>query len=168
VLPLVIPEKEGSPTSLSRRRNYDYSPRSVRERVFERRRHFIHRVNFERTYHGRTGNRDPVRPFLPSISPYGASLNTESLLSRRHVYMIISEVVTLGIYAFSLVFLPEYFGPSACALPKLLHLLLCVAPPDLLFVVSTRFGWKVAVIVAMSALPLWMIMDHQEAPTTKL
>jgi len=28
----------------------------------------------------------------------------------RHVYMIISEVVTLGIYALSMVFLPEYFG----------------------------------------------------------
>lgn len=28
----------------------------------------------------------------------------------RHVYMIISEVVTLGIYAFSMIFLPEYFG----------------------------------------------------------
>jgi hypothetical protein len=26
--------------------------------------------------------------------------------------MIISEVVTLGIYAFSMVFLPEYFGAS--------------------------------------------------------
>jgi phospholipid-translocating ATPase len=31
---------------------------------------------------------------------------------RRHVYMIISEVVTLGIYALSMVFLPEYFGAS--------------------------------------------------------
>ena len=30
----------------------------------------------------------------------------------RHVYMIISEVVTLGIYAFSMIFLPEYFGSS--------------------------------------------------------
>jgi hypothetical protein len=56
---------------LSRRRNHDYSPRSVRERVFEHRRHFIHRISFERTYHGRTGNHDLVRPFLPSISPYG-------------------------------------------------------------------------------------------------
>ncbi|KAI0286510.1 phospholipid-translocating P-type ATPase [Russula brevipes] len=48
-----------------------------------------------------------------------------------HVYMIISEVVTLGIYAFSMVFLPEYF---------------------------------VAVIVAVSALPLWII----KLATTKL
>ncbi|KAH9002856.1 phospholipid-translocating P-type ATPase [Lactarius deliciosus] len=69
-----------------------------------------------------------------------------------HVYMIISEVVTLGIYAFSMVFLPEYF--------------------DLSFVVSTRFGWKVAVIVAISALPLWIIkvIKSRIAPeaTTKL
>jgi phospholipid-translocating ATPase len=33
-----------------------------------------------------------------------------TLVSSRHVYMIISEVVTLGIYAFSMIFLPEYFG----------------------------------------------------------
>jgi len=30
--------------------------------------------------------------------------------SPRHVYMIISEVLTLCIYAFSMIFLPEYFG----------------------------------------------------------
>ncbi|KAH9993065.1 protein transporter [Russula vinacea] len=69
-----------------------------------------------------------------------------------HVYMIISEVVTLGIYAFSMVFLPEYF--------------------DLSFVVSVRFGWKVAVMVAVSALPLWIIklIKSRIAPeaTTKL
>ena len=29
--------------------------------------------------------------------------------------------------------------------------------PDLEFVVSTRFAWKVAVIVAISALPLYVI-----------
>jgi phospholipid-translocating ATPase len=28
---------------------------------------------------------------------------------------------------------------------------------DLSFVLSTRFAWKVAVIVAISALPLWII-----------
>jgi len=31
--------------------------------------------------------------------------------------MIISEVVTLGIYAFSMVFLPEYFGAFVFHLP---------------------------------------------------
>ncbi|KAI0282655.1 hypothetical protein BC826DRAFT_974171 [Russula brevipes] len=50
-----------------------------------------------------------------------------------HVYMMILEVVTLGIYAFTMIFLPEYF--------------------DLSFFVSTRFGWKVAVIVASRIAP---------------
>lgn len=31
------------------------------------------------------------------------------------------------------------------------------SPADLDFVVSTRFAWKVAVIVAVSALPLYVI-----------
>jgi phospholipid-translocating ATPase len=44
--------------------------------------------------------------FLPTLD----SLN--NILLCRHVYMIISEVVTLGIYAFSMIFLPEYFGLS--------------------------------------------------------
>ncbi|EGN94742.1 hypothetical protein SERLA73DRAFT_114202 [Serpula lacrymans var. lacrymans S7.3] len=54
-----------------------------------------------------------------------------------HIYMVISEVVTLFFYVISIAFLPEYF--------------------DLEFVVSTRFTWKVAVIVAISALPLYII-----------
>lgn len=28
----------------------------------------------------------------------------------RHVYMVIAEIVTLILYAISIVFLPEYFG----------------------------------------------------------
>ncbi|CDO76004.1 hypothetical protein BN946_scf184780.g11 [Trametes cinnabarina] len=54
-----------------------------------------------------------------------------------HVYMVLSEIVTLFIYAVSMAFLPEYF--------------------DLTFVLSTRFAWKVAVIVAISAFPLYII-----------
>jgi len=54
-----------------------------------------------------------------------------------HVYMVIAEVVTLLLYAGSIVFLTEYF--------------------DLSFVVSVRFAWKVAVIVAVSAFPLYVI-----------
>ncbi|KAF8841070.1 phospholipid-translocating P-type ATPase [Paxillus ammoniavirescens] len=54
-----------------------------------------------------------------------------------HIYMVISEVVTLFFYVISIAFLPEYF--------------------DLEFVVSTRFAWKVAVIVAVSALPLYVV-----------
>ncbi|KAF9446849.1 phospholipid-translocating P-type ATPase [Macrolepiota fuliginosa MF-IS2] len=54
-----------------------------------------------------------------------------------HLYMVISEVVTLFLYAISIAFLPEYF--------------------DLSFVVTIPFVWKVAVIVAISAMPLWII-----------
>ncbi|KAI0341172.1 protein transporter [Trametopsis cervina] len=54
-----------------------------------------------------------------------------------HLYMVISEVATFFLYALSLVFLPEYF--------------------DLTFVLSVRFAWKVAVIVAISAFPLYIV-----------
>ncbi|EKM52433.1 uncharacterized protein PHACADRAFT_126225 [Phanerochaete carnosa HHB-10118-sp] len=54
-----------------------------------------------------------------------------------HVYMVISEIVTFFIYGLSLAFLPEYF--------------------DLTFVLSVRFAWKVSVIVAISAFPLYII-----------
>ncbi|KAJ8073629.1 putative aminophospholipid-translocase [Marasmius tenuissimus] len=54
-----------------------------------------------------------------------------------HVYMIISEIVTLVLYVVSMWFLPEFF--------------------DLSFVFTLGFAWKVAVIVAISALPLWII-----------
>ncbi|KAI0073208.1 phospholipid-translocating P-type ATPase [Panus rudis PR-1116 ss-1] len=54
-----------------------------------------------------------------------------------HIYMVISEIVTLCIYMISMAFLPEYF--------------------DLTFVLSPRFAWKVAVIVAISAFPLYII-----------
>ena len=39
-----------------------------------------------------------------------SSPNTPDTGGCRHVYMIISEVVTFFLYAVSLVFLPEYFG----------------------------------------------------------
>ncbi|KAJ3530672.1 hypothetical protein NM688_g7676 [Phlebia brevispora] len=54
-----------------------------------------------------------------------------------HIYMLISEIVTFFLYAISMVFLPEYF--------------------DLTFVLSVRFAWKVAVMVAISAFPLYVI-----------
>ncbi|KAF8994889.1 hypothetical protein BDQ17DRAFT_1251261 [Cyathus striatus] len=53
-----------------------------------------------------------------------------------HLYMVVSEIVTLFFYVLSIAFLPEYF--------------------DLSFVVTIPFAWKVAVIVAISALPLWI------------
>ncbi|KIJ34965.1 hypothetical protein M422DRAFT_181491 [Sphaerobolus stellatus SS14] len=54
-----------------------------------------------------------------------------------HIYMILAEIATFFLYAISMVFLPEYF--------------------DLTFVLSVRFAWKVAVIVAFSSLPLYII-----------
>ncbi|CAE6477740.1 unnamed protein product [Rhizoctonia solani] len=54
-----------------------------------------------------------------------------------HLYMVIAEIVTLIFYAISMAFLPEYF--------------------DLSFVLSLRFGWKVALIVCVSSVPLWLI-----------
>ncbi|KAF5389366.1 hypothetical protein D9757_004373 [Collybiopsis confluens] len=54
-----------------------------------------------------------------------------------HAYMIISEVATLFLYIISIAFLPEYF--------------------DLSFVVTLGFAWKVAVIVGISAMPLWIV-----------
>jgi phospholipid-translocating ATPase len=76
-----------------------------------------------------------------------------SNLLSRHLYMVVSEIVTLAIYIISIAFLPEYFGESFhhCAHPPI-H---CV--PDLTFVVTLGFAWKVAVIVAVSALPLYII-----------
>ncbi|KIY64966.1 phospholipid-translocating P-type ATPase [Cylindrobasidium torrendii FP15055 ss-10] len=54
-----------------------------------------------------------------------------------HLYMAVSEIATLFLYVVSIAFLPEYF--------------------DISFVVTLEFAWKVAVIVAISALPLWII-----------
>ncbi|TFK29197.1 protein transporter [Coprinopsis marcescibilis] len=54
-----------------------------------------------------------------------------------HLYMVISEVVTLIFYVISIAFLPEYF--------------------DLSFVVTIGFAWKTAVIVAISTIPLYII-----------
>ncbi|KAG8849559.1 putative aminophospholipid-translocase [Tulasnella sp. 330] len=54
-----------------------------------------------------------------------------------HTYMVAAEIVTLFFYVISIAFLPEYF--------------------DLSFVMTQRFAWKVAVIVAVSSLPLYLI-----------
>ena len=37
----------------------------------------------------------------------------------RHLYMVISEVVTLFLYAISIAFLPEYFGAFPLVAPLL-------------------------------------------------
>ena len=70
------------------------------------------------------------------------------------MYMVISEVVTLAIYAGSIVFLPEYFGKcfSSSSTSRWL-----TPSADLNFVMTPGFVWKTAVIVSISALPLYII-----------
>ncbi|GAA5905553.1 hypothetical protein JCM8208_005769 [Rhodotorula glutinis] len=64
-----------------------------------------------------------------------------------HTLMVVSEVVTLALYVVSILFLPEYF--------------------DLSFVLTTGFVWRVALIVAISAAPLWVLkyLKAKFAPT---
>ena len=69
--------------------------------------------------------------------------------------MVVSIIVTLLIYAVSMAFLPEFFGTSfdtRTSSPQVLSI-----SADLSFVLSSRFAWKVAVIVAISAFPLYII-----------
>ncbi|CAG8498992.1 13491_t:CDS:10 [Ambispora leptoticha] len=54
-----------------------------------------------------------------------------------HPYMIISEILTLAIYCVSMIFLPTYF--------------------DLSFILTPTFIWKVAVITAISSMPLYLV-----------
>jgi len=56
-----------------------------------------------------------------------------------HIYMFVSEIVTLFFYCISIAFLPEFF--------------------DLNFVLTTRFIWKTVVIVAVSSFPLYIIRE---------
>lgn len=58
-----------------------------------------------------------------------------------HPYMVASELATLAIYAGSMIVLPEYF--------------------DIRFVTSVQFVSKVAIIVAVSSLPLYIIKALQ-------
>lgn len=72
--------------------------------------------------------------------------------------MVVSEVVTLLIYVISIAFLPEYFGKSRWNRTRSsFDQVLKIDMPDLSFVLSPRFAWKVAVIVAISAFPLYII-----------
>ena len=54
-----------------------------------------------------------------------------------HFYMVLSEIVTLLLYCFSMVLLPEYF--------------------DLDFVLTYNFWWKTIIIVLVSSFPLYLI-----------
>ncbi|CEH18028.1 aminophospholipid-transporting p-type atpase [Ceraceosorus bombacis] len=67
-------------------------------------------------------------------------------ITRWNVYMLVAELLSLTLYCISIAFLPEYF--------------------DLSFVLSAPFFWKTAVIIAVSALPLFLIkvVRNQLAP----
>jgi phospholipid-translocating ATPase len=70
--------------------------------------------------------------------------------------MVVSEVVTLFFYVISIAFLPAYFGMHPfCLAVCSIRIDDCLLA-DLSFVVTPTFAWKVAVIVAISALPLYI------------
>lgn len=69
--------------------------------------------------------------------------------------MVIAEIVTLFFYIISMAFLPEYFGECLMTLPRELHISRHCT--DLSFVITVRFIWKVALIVAISSFPLYLI-----------
>lgn len=73
--------------------------------------------------------------------------------------MVIAEIVTLLLYAVSIVFLPEYFGAFFCSISSQVATseYRTSLSPDLAFVVSVRFAWKVALIVLVSTFPLYVI-----------
>ncbi|EJT48956.1 phospholipid-transporting ATPase [Trichosporon asahii var. asahii CBS 2479] len=65
-----------------------------------------------------------------------------------HTYMVLSELGTAVVYFGSMAVLPEYFGKRSCRV-KL--------TTDLRFVLSAAFAYKVAIIVAISSFPLYVI-----------
>ncbi len=83
--------------------DYDHVVGTVRKRVFTHRFDIIYRFGPQRANHGCTGNYHMVRQTQPlALNPTNVSL--------RHIYMLISEIVTLLLYVVSMAFLPEYFG----------------------------------------------------------
>jgi phospholipid-translocating ATPase len=83
-----------------------------------------------------------------------------------HTLMILSEVFTLALYIVSIYFLPEYFGQFFLLI--FLHAFTDdELKKDLSFVLTTRFLWKVGLIVAISAVPLWAlkVLKSRFAPT---
>ena len=85
----------------------------------------------------------------------------------RHLYMVLAEIGSLALYLISIPALPQFFG-------TLLLAFTLVPPdsiettPDLSFVLSTRFVSKVALIVAVSAAPVFIIkyLKSRLAPAT--
>lgn len=76
-----------------------------------------------------------------------------------HTYMVLSELGTAVVYFGSMAILPAYFGEDEFSTAHLVPISLTVAYTlvDLSFVLTTRFVAKVAIIVAVSSFPLYMI-----------
>lgn len=72
-----------------------------------------------------------------------------------HTYMVLSELGTAAVYFGSMAILPAYFGESHphMAFDRSWN----SKSTDLSFVLTTRFAYKVAIIVAVSSFPLYMI-----------
>ena len=116
-----------------RRCYHDYVPCSLWEWVSAYCLNFIHSSYFEWTYNGCIGDHYMVCMIL-----YCCYFS--DIISDRHIYMIVSEVVTLFFYIISIAFLPEYFGmaihfliwhlfnwPSFLMIIKICHLLFLLA-----------------------------------------
>ncbi|KAK4053617.1 putative aminophospholipid-translocase [Microbotryomycetes sp. JL221] len=82
-----------------------------------------------------------------------------------HTFMMLAEVISISLYGLSILFLPEYFVLKGIKLTCGGSTITLIQ--DLSFVLSIPFVWKVSVIVAISAAPLWIIkiLKNRLAPT---
>lgn len=76
-----------------------------------------------------------------------------------HSYMVLSELGTALVYFGSMAILPAYFGKLRFYIFRNLHksVEVLMKKTDLTFVLSSTFVYKVAVIVAVSSFPLYVI-----------
>lgn len=77
-----------------------------------------------------------------------------------HRIMIVAEIVTMLIYIASMWLLPTYFGKKINCLDKCIYTSLTFFNDDYIdmtFILTGRFVWKVAVITAVSSLPLYIV-----------
>lgn len=68
-----------------------------------------------------------------------------------HTYMVLSELGTAVVYFGSMAVLPEYFGEHCVRRG------IKLTTADMRFVLSSAFAYKVAIIVAISSFPLYVI-----------
>ena len=139
-------------TDVPRCRHNDHVSRPIRKRVPEHCCDLIHRSYPERTYHGCIRDHYMVSFTLPHRSIVPAKYHIVG------IYTWLSPRSLRFAYTWS----AWYSSPNT--LVCLLSLQQASPSPqfwfqflDLSFVISPRFAWKVAVIVAISAFPLYII-----------